>query len=55
MAITDFTLENSGGGGGANTIYTADDTITDATRQVTLGNNKLHFQCQNTKLRKCRH
>ena len=48
MAITDFTLENSGGGGGANTIYTADDTITDATRQVTLGNNKLHFQCQNT-------
>ena len=26
MAITDFTLENSGGGG-ANTLYTADDTI----------------------------
>ena len=27
MAITDFTLENTGGGGGANTLYTADDTI----------------------------
>lgn len=27
MAITDFTLENSGGGGGANTLYSADGNI----------------------------